>query len=114
MQFYLISALFFALLVAVFAVQNTEPVTIDFLTWTFQDISLVLVILGSSVIGAVFLFLLGMVKQFSQYRVNRELTLRNNKLEEENLQLQQQVESLGATEGDQCDTDADTDIDSTV
>ena len=43
-QLYLIFALLLALLVAIFAVQNAERVTIDFLVWTFQT-SLVIVIL---------------------------------------------------------------------
>ncbi|WP_366924964.1 lipopolysaccharide assembly protein LapA domain-containing protein [Metallumcola ferriviriculae] len=94
MQFYLVSALLFALLVAIFAVQNTELVTINFLAWQFKEISLVLVILGSSVIGAVFLFFLGMVKQFSQYRSNKELTVMNKQLTEENQLLKKELEAL--------------------
>ncbi len=94
MQFYLVLALFFALLVAIFAVQNTELVTINFLMWKFKEISLVLVIFGSSVIGAVFLFLLGMVKQFSQYRANRELTVKNRKLAAEVARLQELLAAM--------------------
>ena len=50
-QLYLIFALLLALLVAIFAVQNAERVTIDFLVWTFQT-SLVIVILVSAGVGA--------------------------------------------------------------
>jgi len=62
MQFYLITALVFALLVAVFAIQNTETVVIQFLAWSFS-ISLVLVILGSAAVGALVLYLFSLVKQ---------------------------------------------------
>jgi len=48
---YLILALVFALVVAVFAVQNTMTVSINFATWTF-DTPLVIVILGAAALGA--------------------------------------------------------------
>ncbi|MDF2571581.1 MAG: Lipopolysaccharide assembly protein domain protein, partial [Sporomusa sp.] len=47
----LLFAFIFALLVAVFAVQNSLPVTVTFLTWGFQT-SLVIIILGSATFGA--------------------------------------------------------------
>ncbi|MDT8901024.1 LapA family protein [Anaeroselena agilis] len=47
----LVLALVFALLVAVFAIQNSLPVTVAFLAWSFQT-SLVLVILGAAIFGA--------------------------------------------------------------
>lgn len=105
MQFYLLLALVFALVVAIFAVQNTEPVTINFLTWQFKEISLVLVILGSSAVGAVFLFLLGVVKQLSLYRKNRELRLANQKLREEVNRLEEQLAGLNTTENQEGSTD---------
>ncbi|MBS4024104.1 MAG: LapA family protein, partial [Clostridia bacterium] len=42
------------------------PVAISLLFWRFEEISLVLVILGSAAFGALCVFLLGMVKQVSQ------------------------------------------------
>ena len=45
-QFYLIIALLLATVVAIFAVQNAEEVTVHFLVWTFQS-SVVVVILTS-------------------------------------------------------------------
>jgi len=50
MHIYLIVSLVFALLVAFFAVQNVEPVSVAFLFWNVE-ISLVLVILGSMFFG---------------------------------------------------------------
>jgi len=72
MQLYLVGALIFALLVAVFAVQNTLMVTISFLMWEF-NISLVLVILGAASLGALCVFLVGMFKNFGHWRKQREL-----------------------------------------
>lgn len=45
-------SLFFALLVAIFAVQNAERVTVHFLWWRFPGTSLVIVILASVILGA--------------------------------------------------------------
>ncbi|OIQ61270.1 hypothetical protein MOTE_03460 [Moorella thermoacetica] len=70
MQIYSLLAILFALLVAVFAVQNAVAVNIKFLAWQFPGISLVLVILGSAAFGALVVFLLGVVRQV---RVNREI-----------------------------------------
>ncbi len=48
---YLLFALVFSLVVAAFAIQNSLPVTVSFVTWSFQT-SLVIVILGSAIFGA--------------------------------------------------------------
>ncbi|MGE5593881.1 MAG: lipopolysaccharide assembly protein LapA domain-containing protein [Betaproteobacteria bacterium] len=53
----------FALLVAVFAIQNSAPVTVTFLKWRLVDVSLALVILGSAAAGAVVVGLLGAVRE---------------------------------------------------
>jgi putative membrane protein len=49
----LISLLIFALLVVLFASQNTAMVHLHFLAWKSQDISLALVIIASAALGAV-------------------------------------------------------------
>ncbi|MDK2925725.1 MAG: hypothetical protein PWQ41_1499, partial [Bacillota bacterium] len=48
-MFILVVALLCALLVAVFAVQNSVPVTVTFLGWRLE-MSLVLIILGAAVL----------------------------------------------------------------
>ncbi|MGE5573274.1 MAG: lipopolysaccharide assembly protein LapA domain-containing protein [Bacteroidota bacterium] len=63
MQVVTIIGLAFALLVAVFAIQNSTPVTVTFLRWHLVDVSLALVILGSAVAGAVVVGLLGAVRE---------------------------------------------------
>lgn len=96
MQTYLILAMVFALLVAVFAIQNAAVVDIRFFSWTFSGISLVLVILGSAVVGAVFTLLLGAPKQFSMFRRVKECQFQNRRLQEE---LDQIKGTLGAAGG---------------
>ncbi len=81
MQFYWILSLLFALIVALFAIQNAEAVDIRFLTWQFKDISLVLVILGSAVAGALILFIAGAMKQVKIAWKTRETEGRIRKLE---------------------------------
>jgi putative membrane protein len=80
MQTYLVGALVFALMVAVFAVQNTRAVDVNFIFWRLNDISLVLVILGSAAVGAVVVFLLGTFKQIGLYKKTKELEKNNKEL----------------------------------
>ncbi|MBW8058591.1 MAG: LapA family protein [candidate division NC10 bacterium] len=70
-QLYLIFALLLALLVAIFAVQNAERVTIDFLVWTFQT-SLVIVILVSAGVGALLAALISLPQTLKARRRLRE------------------------------------------
>lgn len=63
----LILSLAFALLVAVFAVQNANPVAIQFF-WTEASVPLVLVILGSALAGAVVTLLLALWREFRSRR----------------------------------------------
>ncbi len=100
MQGYLVSALIFALLVAIFAIQNTTVVVINFLMWKFHT-SLVLVILGSALLGALCIFLLGSFKNFGAWRKQRELEGKNrhltnqvNELEAELKELRERMENL--------------------
>ncbi len=74
MQVFLIAVLLFALLVSVFAVQNATTVTIRLLFWTFEGVSLSLIVLGSVATGAIIAFILGLGRQWRlSWRV-RELT----------------------------------------
>lgn len=63
----LIVSLAFALLVAVFAVQNANPVAIQFF-WTEARVPLVLIILGSALAGAVVTLLLALWREFRSKR----------------------------------------------
>lgn len=83
MQFYLLGGLLFALVVAVFAVQNAMPVDVSFLVWRFTDLSLVLVIFWSAVLGALVVFLPAFGRQLRLVLKLRELESRNRQLNEE-------------------------------
>jgi len=72
-QTYFIVALLFALSVAVFAIQNTENITIKFLFWQYQGISKVLVILASAAVGAVIVLFLGFWWHFKKAIYIRQL-----------------------------------------
>lgn len=74
-------ALVLASLTAVFALQNTDSVTVRMLLWEYQT-SLVLVILGSVGVGIVLTFLSSLVRRWK-----RSTTIRS---------LQSTVDSQGA------------------
>ncbi|MDQ0286281.1 putative integral membrane protein [Desulfofundulus luciae] len=72
-QIYFVLALVLAVLVAVFAVQNLEPVSINFLFWHLDGISKVLVILFSTMAGALAVLFLGVWWYFRRYLYIRRL-----------------------------------------
>ncbi|WXJ79840.1 hypothetical protein MTMBA_19310 [Moorella thermoacetica] len=96
MQIFSLLAIFFALLVAIFAVQNAGQVEINFLAWQFSNISLVLVILGSAAFGALVVFLLGAVRQVRQAREIRELKSQHKRLQETIARLELVAAGKGA------------------
>jgi uncharacterized integral membrane protein len=67
-QIYLSAALVFALIVAVFAVQNTEKIAIKFLLWQVKEVSTVIIILASTVSGALVMLFLGFVWQYKKIK----------------------------------------------
>lgn len=87
----LVISLIFALLVAIFAVQNNTPVDISFLGWKYSGISLVLIILGSAVAGAVAVFSLGLVKQFRLKMELRQVKAQNDKLNSQMAELEARI-----------------------
>jgi uncharacterized integral membrane protein len=74
----LICALVFALLTAVFAVSNVEAVRVNFLFMS-AELPLILVILGSTLLGGVIVFSFGVLRQ---YRLQREIRQLRKQLEE--------------------------------
>lgn len=69
MQWILICALLFALITAVFAVVNVEPVLVNFI-FAQTSTPLILVILTSTLLGGLIVGLFGMVRQ---YKLNRKV-----------------------------------------
>lgn len=98
MQIFLISALVFSLLVAVFAVQNAVQVTVNFLFWNFQT-SLVLVILSASVIGALIMFSVALFRQFNLAKKIKEHETRVRELEANVQELEGKIAAQQVQEG---------------
>ncbi len=69
-QWSLILALLFALLTAIFAVANVESVPVSFL-FAKPDIPLIIVILGSTLLGGLIVGLFGIIRQ---YRLQKKIT----------------------------------------
>lgn len=76
-QFYFMVALLLATLVAIFAVQNAEEVTVRFLVWTFHT-SVVIVILVSAGMGALLAALISLPQTI---KARRRLRQSEKKLE---------------------------------
>jgi len=69
MQWILIASLLFALITAIFAVINVNPVQVNLLFGTF-DVPLILLILGCTLLGAV---IVGSYSIYIQYRTQRKV-----------------------------------------
>lgn len=79
---FLFLSLLFALLVAIFAVQNATPVTVAFLSGSFQT-SLVIIILGAATFGALIILSLALFSQFKLQRLLRAARQREQQLQGE-------------------------------
>ena len=71
-QWNLIFTLIFALITAVFAVINVEPVRVNFL-FAQTDIPLILIIIGSTLLGGLIVLFIGMMRQFKLRRTIKQL-----------------------------------------
>lgn len=72
MQLLWIVSLFFALLIALFAVQNTTPVTVSLLVWRIEGVAVAALVLASAALGALLTYLLGLSRAVRQWRRRRE------------------------------------------
>jgi len=90
MQFLLILSLIIAILAVIFAVYNTEPVTVEFLSWSFEG-SLALVLIMGMLVGVLISLLAStpsIVKNKLAIRsLNKQLTKLQKKLDEQASQL---------------------------
>lgn len=97
MDWKFVVALFFALLVAVFALQNAGAVDISFLTMELS-VSQALVILISAAFGALVVFLLSLVRWIiCQSKIKNGIKT-INALEQENKQLKMKLEMMTANQ----------------
>ncbi|MFQ5960465.1 MAG: lipopolysaccharide assembly LapA domain-containing protein [Candidatus Methylomirabilales bacterium] len=81
-QLYLLFALLLTTLVAIFALQNADQVTIRFLVWTFQT-SVVIVILMSAGMGALLAALVSLPQTLKAKRRLRESEKRLERLDKQ-------------------------------
>ncbi len=100
MQAKFIVSLILAIIVAIFAIQNSSAVPVNFIVYRLE-ISQALIILISAVIGAIVAFSLALVKQFGMNKIIkekekkiRELESSVAKLETENHELQSQKSAV--------------------
>lgn len=93
MQWKFILSLVLALLVAIFAIQNSDPVTVSFFITTRQ-ISQALIILLSTVVGAIIALSLGLMKQFAMSKKIKEKEKSIRSLETEVSSLKIENEEL--------------------
>jgi uncharacterized integral membrane protein len=64
-QLVVFMALLFSVVIAVFAVQNTTPVAVQFLTWRAETVAVSVLVLISAVMGAAAMLLLGASREVS-------------------------------------------------
>ena len=94
MQLLIIIFLVFALMISVFAVQNPIPVNLKFFVWSFSGISLVLIILGSFLSGALLAILLNTFKNLKNKMHIKELISKVQVLTEEKQRLEKEISSI--------------------
>jgi uncharacterized integral membrane protein len=82
MQGTIIFGLIFAILIAIFAIQNASIVALNLLMWKFE-ISLAVVVLGSIIFGALVIGIFSYFKQFQLRRKNKNLKLEIQSLKDE-------------------------------
>lgn len=93
LEFKFIISLIFAVLVAIFAIQNAGNVEVKFFLANFT-ISQAVVILGSAIIGAIIVLLLGLIKQIRLNLKIKQLTKGIDSLKKDNHILQARIDEL--------------------
>ncbi|MFC3747874.1 lipopolysaccharide assembly LapA domain-containing protein [Paenibacillus sp. GCM10012306] len=86
LQWSLIAGLIFALLTAVFAVINVDPVQVNFF-FTVVSMPLILVILGCALIGGIIVGSYGIFRQYKLQKQIKQLTAELAKLRESSTSL---------------------------
>ena len=93
MQIGFILSLVFAILVAIFAIQNSSVIVVNFL-FAKVEISQALIIFISAILGAVIIMLLGLRREFNLKHNNKQLTKKINEMELESLNLSKENKEL--------------------
>jgi len=82
MRFGFIISLLFAILVALFGIQNAAVISVNFFSTKFY-ISLALIIFVSAIIGAIVVTLLGLQKEFTLSHGNKQLSRKADNFQSE-------------------------------
>ncbi|MCF8001217.1 MAG: lipopolysaccharide assembly protein LapA domain-containing protein [Halanaerobiales bacterium] len=93
MQGTIIFGLIFAILIAIFAIQNASIVALNLLMWKFE-ISLAVVVLGSIIFGALVIGIFSYFKQFQLRRKNKNLKLEIQSLKDEIENKEEEINKL--------------------
>lgn len=88
-QLAVVALLLFALVVAIFAVQNAQEVPVRFFVYSFSNLPLSVVIIGSVAVGAVFIGLLWLIRHV---RLVMKLREANAKIKKSEAQLKEMGE----------------------
>ncbi len=83
MQWYIVLGSLFILVIAIFAYQNPQEVSLRFIAWQMPTISLVLLIFTTTALGALTTLLFSLAKQLTQGMRIRELQNRVKNLEKQ-------------------------------
>lgn len=94
MQWYIALGSLLLLVIAIFAYQNPQEVSLKFLTWEMTSMSLVLLIFFSTAMGALVSLLFSLAKQIRQGIQIREL---HNKVKHLEREVEQYKGPQGAT-----------------
>ncbi|TFD92389.1 lipopolysaccharide assembly LapA domain-containing protein [Jeotgalibacillus sp. R-1-5s-1] len=86
-QWTLILGIVFALIVAIFAVINVDPVTVNF-GFAETDLPLILVILGSVLMGGIIIGSVGLFRLFIAQRKVKQLEVENQRLNDRVTELE--------------------------
>jgi len=63
LSFYVFGSLAFAIVIAVFAVQNTTPVSVSFVVWRLDSLAVSVLVLISAALGAALMLLLSLWRE---------------------------------------------------
>ena len=93
---YLILALAFAVVIAIFAVQNTAPSTVSFLAWHVDNMAVSVLVLISAALGAATALVLSVPRELQTRFRHRGLRQRLKAAEERSTGLEARVRDLEA------------------
>lgn len=90
-----------AILLVLFGVQNTQTVSIQFLSYVFGPLSLSLVIIGAAIIGAALMWLISLwgwfqrsIRAMREHKQRTQLETRNRDLEKRVTELERELNGL--------------------